>query len=81
MNLDEASAKLREGPPVDDEEDYELDVWAGVLPLGLVAGEPSPDPRLGPGIDPSPSVARLHQALNTSSSPEADGAYGASIRR
>jgi len=81
MNLDEASAKLREGPPVDDEEDYALDVWAGVLPLGLVAGEPSPDPRLRAGIAPSPSVERLHQALSTSSSPEADGTYGASSKR
>jgi uncharacterized protein len=46
----EGSAKVRTGPPVDDEEDYALDTWAGVVPLQLVAGEPQPDPRLRPGI-------------------------------
>ncbi|MGI8593979.1 MAG: pyridoxamine 5'-phosphate oxidase family protein [Solirubrobacteraceae bacterium] len=56
MNLDEASAKLRTGPPVDDEEDYALDVWAGVIPLSLAAGEPSADPRLRAGIGPSACV-------------------------
>jgi nitroimidazol reductase NimA-like FMN-containing flavoprotein (pyridoxamine 5'-phosphate oxidase superfamily) len=41
----EASAKVRTGPPKDDEEDYSLPIWAGVLPLRLVAGEPQADPR------------------------------------
>jgi uncharacterized protein len=49
--LEEASAKIRTGPPIDDEEDYGLPVWAGVLPLSLVAGEPVPDPRLAEGIE------------------------------
>jgi nitroimidazol reductase NimA-like FMN-containing flavoprotein (pyridoxamine 5'-phosphate oxidase superfamily) len=44
--LSEVSAKVRSGPVGDEEEDYELPVWAGVLPLGLVAGEPEPDGRL-----------------------------------
>lgn len=44
--IKEASAKIRTGPPVDEEEDYTLDVWAGVLPLELKAAEPVPDPRL-----------------------------------
>ena len=48
LPIEEASAKLRTGPPLDEEEDYALDVWAGVLPLKLRAGEPVPDPRLGP---------------------------------
>jgi hypothetical protein len=48
--LDEVSAKIRTGPPVDDEEDYELPCWAGVLPLRLVPQAPLPDPRLTPGI-------------------------------
>lgn len=39
----EASAKVRTGPPLDDEEDYALDVWAGVIPLELRAGEPLRD--------------------------------------
>jgi uncharacterized protein len=44
----EASAKVRTGPPLDDEEDYELPVWAGVLPLRMMAGVPIPDVRLTP---------------------------------
>jgi uncharacterized protein len=55
MPLDEASAKVRTGPPQDDEADYGWPVWAGVIPLDLTAGEPVPDPRLEPGFDP-PSV-------------------------
>jgi hypothetical protein len=43
MPLTEASAKVRTGPPVDDEEDYALDVWAGVIPLRLEKGEPIRD--------------------------------------
>jgi nitroimidazol reductase NimA-like FMN-containing flavoprotein (pyridoxamine 5'-phosphate oxidase superfamily) len=54
LPLDEASAKVRTGPPLDDEEDYALPVWAGVIPLRLVADAPVPDPRLQPGIDPQP---------------------------
>tara|TARA_Y100000590_G_scaffold267332_2_gene300215 strand:- start:138 stop:488 length:351 start_codon:yes stop_codon:yes gene_type:complete len=50
MPLSEASSKVRTGPPVDDEEDYSLDTWAGVLPLGIKVGEPIPDPRLKDGI-------------------------------
>jgi hypothetical protein len=42
----EASAKIRTGPPKDDEEDYALPVWAGLLPLRQVASDPIPDPRL-----------------------------------
>ncbi len=50
--IDEASAKIRVGPPLDDDEDYQLDVWAGVVPLSLAAGAPVPDPKLTPGIAP-----------------------------
>ncbi|MFZ2114863.1 MAG: pyridoxamine 5'-phosphate oxidase family protein [Solirubrobacteraceae bacterium] len=56
LPLDEASAKLRAGSPVDDEEDYALDTWAGVIPLSTVAGEPTPDERLPEGISPSPAA-------------------------
>ena len=52
LPLDEASAKVRTGPPLDDEEDYELPVWAGVIPLKLVAADPIDDPRLKPDIAP-----------------------------
>jgi nitroimidazol reductase NimA-like FMN-containing flavoprotein (pyridoxamine 5'-phosphate oxidase superfamily) len=50
LPLTEASAKVRTGPPIDDEEDYDLPVWAGVLPLQLVPGEPIKDPRLPDGV-------------------------------
>jgi nitroimidazol reductase NimA-like FMN-containing flavoprotein (pyridoxamine 5'-phosphate oxidase superfamily) len=50
MPIDEASAKVRMGPPLDDEEDYALRVWAGVLPLKLTASTPIADPRLPPGM-------------------------------
>jgi nitroimidazol reductase NimA-like FMN-containing flavoprotein (pyridoxamine 5'-phosphate oxidase superfamily) len=52
LPLLEVSAKVRTGPPIDDEEDYALNVWAGVLPLKLVAGEPTSDPRLPESIEP-----------------------------
>ncbi len=45
LPLDEASAKIRTGPPADAPEDYALDVWAGELPLRLARGEPVSDPR------------------------------------
>ncbi len=48
LAIDEASAKIRTGDPKDDEEDYEMEVWAGVLPLRTVAGEPIPDSRAKP---------------------------------
>ena len=44
LPLTEASAKIRTGHPVDDAEDYALDVWAGVIPLEIKAGEPLLDP-------------------------------------
>ena len=54
--LTEASAKVRTGPPVDDEEDYDLPVWAGVIPLQILANEPVADPRLALNI-PTPRYA------------------------
>ena len=50
LPLTEASAKVRTGPPIDDEEDYALPVWAGVLPLDLTPQAPIADPRLPAGI-------------------------------
>jgi nitroimidazol reductase NimA-like FMN-containing flavoprotein (pyridoxamine 5'-phosphate oxidase superfamily) len=49
--LDEVSAKVRTGPPIDDDEDYALDSWAGVIPLCTITEEVQPDPRLRAGID------------------------------
>src|SRR5215470_2763297 len=51
LQLEEVSAKVRTGGPVDDEEDYALPVWAGVLPLPVGVGNPIPDARLSPGTE------------------------------
>ena len=50
MEIEEASAKVRTGEPKDDEEDYALDIWAGVIPIRQVIGAAENDPRLKPGI-------------------------------
>jgi nitroimidazol reductase NimA-like FMN-containing flavoprotein (pyridoxamine 5'-phosphate oxidase superfamily) len=58
FSMEEASAKVRTGPPMDDEEDYELSVWAGILPLELTPQLPIPDARLAPGLKLPESVRR-----------------------
>jgi nitroimidazol reductase NimA-like FMN-containing flavoprotein (pyridoxamine 5'-phosphate oxidase superfamily) len=70
MDLDEASAKIRTGPPVDDEEDYSLPIWAGVLPVRTIAGPLEPDPRLLPGI---PAPGYLGEIGRIFRPPPADG--------
>ena len=55
--IDQATAKIRTGPPVDEEEDYDLPIWAGVIPYASVPGEPEADPRLTPGV-PFPQYLR-----------------------
>ena len=55
--LTEASVKIRTGMPADEPEDYDLDVWAGVLPVAVTFGEPAPDPELRPEI-PVPAHIR-----------------------
>lgn len=57
LPVNEASAKVRAGPPIDDGEDLALGFWAGVLPLGLAPGAPVPDPGLAAGI-PVPEHVR-----------------------
>src|SRR6266403_647239 len=49
--LTEVSAKIRTGPPIDEETDYKLGVWAGELPLSVIAREPIADSRLVAGIE------------------------------
>jgi nitroimidazol reductase NimA-like FMN-containing flavoprotein (pyridoxamine 5'-phosphate oxidase superfamily) len=62
MEIDEASAKIRTGPPDDDESpDAERNVWAGVVPIVSSFGTPVPSPGLRPGIPLSPSVRELLQ--------------------
>lgn len=63
LALEEASAKVRTGPPLDDEEDYQLPVWAGVLPLKTVAGELVHDSRLQDGIEPPAYLQKYRRSL------------------
>ncbi len=50
LPITEASAKIRTGDPVDDDEDYSMNVWAGVIPLKLTPAEPIPDAKLADDI-------------------------------
>ena len=52
LPIEEASAKVRTGPPLDDADDLQWPVWAGVVPLSTVAGEPLPDAHVLPGLTP-----------------------------
>ena len=56
LPLEEVSAKVRTGDPKDEDEDYDLPYWAGILPLSLEPGRPIPDHRLKPGIPVPPYV-------------------------
>jgi len=56
LEISEASAKVRTGPPGDDDEDLGSGIWAGVIPIASVAGEPIPAPDLEPGVPVPPSV-------------------------
>ena len=59
LPIEEFSAKVRQGPPVDDEDDYAFSTWAGVVPLTMVAGGPIDDARLMPGLK-APEYARTY---------------------
>jgi uncharacterized protein len=59
--IESASAKVRTGPPVDDEADYQLPVWAGVLPIQQEALAPVSDPRLRQDIRVPPSVSKYQR--------------------
>ena len=58
LPLAEVSAKVRTGPPHDPDQDFELPIWAGVVPLATVPGEPEPAPDLAEGIETPESVRR-----------------------
>ena len=68
LPLIEASAKVRLGPPLDDEADYELHTWAGEVPLRLVAQIPIPDPRLPNDIE-LPSYVKSYLRQRTHGAP------------
>jgi nitroimidazol reductase NimA-like FMN-containing flavoprotein (pyridoxamine 5'-phosphate oxidase superfamily) len=59
ISLEHASAKIRTGPPSDDEEDYDFPVWAGVLPVTTSFGVPQPDPRLDDAIELPDNISDL----------------------
>ena len=67
LPLAEVSAKVRTGPPKDDDPDYDLPIWAGVLPLALTPGDPVPDPVLDPSIPPPDHVATWARPLGPGS--------------
>jgi nitroimidazol reductase NimA-like FMN-containing flavoprotein (pyridoxamine 5'-phosphate oxidase superfamily) len=71
VDMTECSAKVRTGPPLDPTADRRLPVWAGEVPLRVVAGGPRPDPHLVEGIDLPPSVV---QALRRFPGPTPTGA-------
>jgi len=65
LPIEEASAKVRVGDPKDDEEDYEMNIWAGVLPLSVVPGEPIDDSRLVNGKEPPDHVQKYSRCNHT----------------
>jgi uncharacterized protein len=58
LPIEEASAKIRTGGPKDDDEDYEMNIWAGVLPLNISPGDPIADDVLPEGIEAPEHVIR-----------------------
>ena len=60
FKIDEASAKIRNGPAIDDEEDLNLNIWAGILPLKICAGEPAKDELLNDNIS-IPEYISIHK--------------------
>ncbi len=56
MPIDEVSAKIRRGPPIDDDEDVGLDIWAGVIPLAYTVGPPIPEKHVREGMAPPAHV-------------------------
>lgn len=61
LPLTEASAKVRSGPPGDDEEDYDLPIWAGVVPVTTVYGEPETDPAMRMEVEVPAHVRSFRQ--------------------
>jgi len=59
LKITEASAKIRTGPPSDDKADYDLDIWAGVIPIEKKYGQPITDPDLKAGVPVAESVLKL----------------------
>jgi nitroimidazol reductase NimA-like FMN-containing flavoprotein (pyridoxamine 5'-phosphate oxidase superfamily)/GNAT superfamily N-acetyltransferase len=73
LPLDEASVKVRTGPPIDREDDLELPVWAGVIPLAIGGGRPLPQP----GVVGSPPARTLAGPIPPEDTPPVEGRHGA----
>ena len=65
LPIEEFSAKVRTGPPIDDEEDYSFPTWAGLLPLKMTVGSPIDDPRLDPPREAPPYVKNYSRAARS----------------
>jgi nitroimidazol reductase NimA-like FMN-containing flavoprotein (pyridoxamine 5'-phosphate oxidase superfamily) len=74
LPLIEVSAKVRTGPPKDDEEDHAIPVWAGELPLRVLAATPVDDPELSKGIEPPEYVTRYSRQSRTANAADRDRA-------
>lgn len=61
IDIESASAKTRSGPPVDDDADYALPVWAGTVPVSTQLGAPIPDPKLMPEAQAPASIEKAHR--------------------
>lgn len=61
FDIEEATAKVRTGPPIDEPEDLDLPIWAGVVPLSLTASSPEPAPELTDGIGTPGYVTRYRR--------------------
>jgi nitroimidazol reductase NimA-like FMN-containing flavoprotein (pyridoxamine 5'-phosphate oxidase superfamily) len=61
VTIEDASAKRRIGDPGDEKPDYELDIWAGVIPINRSYGQPIPDSILRPGIEQPDSVTKIYE--------------------
>ncbi len=59
IEISEASAKIRKGPPIDDKKDYNLSIWAGVIPINKTYGNPIPDEKLNNDIPLPQSVKNI----------------------
>ena len=65
VTIEAASCKHRAGPPVDEESDYDLPIWGGVIPFATVAGKPQGDDRLLAGVEVPASVSGLLERMAT----------------
>src|SRR6266496_1317306 len=73
FSIEEASSKVRRGPPLDDESDYGLRVWAGVLPLAIKSRPPIPDDNLIEGVALPDYVRRYDARLNDGAGHSSNG--------